>query len=225
VVGPLSAELEQLETMHETWLAELQTKGPDAAKRKLASYIFPSVNNLSSIVVMMELNKKMMLFTGDARGDMIVEGLKLVGLMSRTGKIHVDLLKIPNHGASHNTDYRFLESVTADHYVISGNGADGCPERETVETLMNVRGDDDYTLHFNYPLAEIDARREQDWQKSQSKERQGRSKTGKTRVRPDWSSTKQSLQVLIGNPRSAKKIRVASEGGPTMISLLDEVGF
>ena len=56
------------------------------------------------------------------------------------GKIHVDLLKIQHHGSKHSTDARFFRSVTADRYVISGNGKHGIPHREMLTWLSSRAG-------------------------------------------------------------------------------------
>ena len=55
--------------------------------------------------------------------------------------MHVDLLKVPHHGSANNLDDDFFERITADHYVFSGNGEHGNPERETLEMLFDARGE------------------------------------------------------------------------------------
>ena len=45
------------------------------------------------------------------------------------------------------------------------------PERETPQMLLQARGDEDFTMHFTYPLEEIDAKREKDWHKQQQKQK------------------------------------------------------
>ena len=52
----------------------------------LAAFVDKSVPNLSSIVVLAELGGKSMLLTGDARGDKILEGMELAGLLETGGK-------------------------------------------------------------------------------------------------------------------------------------------
>ena len=56
--------------------------------------------------------------------------------------MHVDVLKVPHHGSSNNLDDDFFERIIADHYVFSGDGEHGNPERETLEMLFKARGDD-----------------------------------------------------------------------------------
>jgi hypothetical protein len=129
VAGPMAAELEKLQKKHEAWLKNLKKEGksPPAA---LAAYVDRSVPNLSSVVVLAEAGDKRMLLTGDARGDKILKGLELVGVLRTGGTMHVDLLKVPHHGSANNLDDDFFERITADHYVFSGDGEHGNPERE-----------------------------------------------------------------------------------------------
>ena len=90
---------------------------------------------------------KRILLTGDARGDKIIEGLQLAGLMGQGGgsTLHVDVFKVPHHGSSNNLERGFFERITADHYVFSGNGEYGNPEREALEMLFDARGGADFT--------------------------------------------------------------------------------
>ena len=84
-----------------------------------------------------------MLLTGDARGDKILEGPRARRRAQADGKsMHVDVLKVPHHGSSNNLETDFFERITADHYVFSGNGEHGNPERETLEMLFKARGDE-----------------------------------------------------------------------------------
>ena len=222
VIGPMPGELKKLQKKHQTWLKERATSGltPEDA---LSAYIDKSVPSLSSIVVMAEVGKKRVLLTGDARGDSILEGLELAGLVKREGKIHVDVLKVPQHGNARNLPYDFFDRVTADHYIFSGNGEHGSPDRESFEMLMDARKADEYTIHLTYPIAEIDATRKLDWEKEQSKERKKQEKA-RRRVRPDWSSTSHSLQALLDkNPQFAEKIRILEDNQPHVINLLSEV--
>ena len=50
-----------------------------------------------------------MLLTGDARGDKILEGMELAGLLEKDGKRHVDILKVPHHGSDNNMETIFFK--------------------------------------------------------------------------------------------------------------------
>ena len=207
VVGPMNGEVVALQKQHDTFL-----KKKEKEKGALAAFTDSSVANLSSVVVLAEVGKKRMLLTGDARGDKVLEGLELVGLLKKDGKskIHVDVLKGPHHGSNRNVEKIFFDRITADHYVFSGNGEHGNPERETLEMLLAARGDAaDYTVHLTYPIDEIDAGRKKDWKKHSSKA---------------WSPKKQSLAALFAdNKKFAKKIKIVDETKPHLINLLDAV--
>ena len=135
----MQPELLALQKKHDDWLKKLKEKGK-IPRQALAAYVDKSVPNLSSIVVLAKAGGKTMLLTGDARGDKILEGLELVGALEPGGTLHVDLLKVPHHGSANNLDAGFFERITADHYVFSGNGEHGNPERETLEMLFDARG-------------------------------------------------------------------------------------
>jgi hypothetical protein len=225
VVGPMLPEIKALHAKHQEWLKDLKKKGktPDEV---LSAYVDKSVPNLSSVVVMAEAGGKRILLTGDARGDKVLEGLEFVGLLKKGGKIEVDVLKVPHHGSSNNLDDDFFERITADHYVFSGNGEHGNPERESLEMLLEARGNAAYEVHLTYPVEEIDKERKKDWQKEQGKEKTRKLKNPNTKVRPNWSPKDHSLaSFLKDNTAFAKKLRIVAEDEPHVIDLLEEVEF
>ncbi|MEK6282626.1 MAG: hypothetical protein AABN95_19875 [Acidobacteriota bacterium] len=226
VVGPLLPELKKLHAKHVAWLKELKKAGKTPAE-VLAAYIDKSVHNLSSIVVLAEAGGKSMFLTGDARGDKILKGLELVGLVKEGGSMHVDVLKVPHHGSANNLDDDFFERITADHYVFSGNGEHGNPERKALEMLLQARGNDDYTVHLTYPIDELDVDRKKDWAIEQKKEKKKKETKPSQVVRPNWSRKKHSLAALFeDNPKFKKKVSLIEEDEePHVIDLLDEVGF
>lgn len=219
VVGPMLPEIEKLRRKHEAWLIGFKGKGK-SAHEALAAYVDKSVSNLASIVVLAEAGGKRMLFTGDARGDKILEGLELAGVLKKGGTIHIELLKVPHHGSANNLDDDFFERITADHYVFSGNGEHGNPERAALEMLLKARGDADYRIHLTYPIEDIDATRQEDWQKEQAKER----KRKKKNVRPDWSPQLHGLNAFLAeNPHLARKLSIVGEDKPHLIDLGDSL--
>lgn len=226
VIGPMLPELKALHKKHQEWLEDLKKEGKTPGD-VLSAYVDKSVPNLSSIVVLAEAGDgKRMLLTGDARGDKILEGLELVRLLETGGTMHVDLLKVPHHGSANNLDSDFFERITADHYVFSGNGEHGNPEREALQMLLDARGDAGYTIHLTYPVDEIDTARKEDWKIEQGKEREKKKKNPKKKVRPDWSHEKHSLQALFEEHENfGKKVRIVEEGEPHVIDLLEKVGF
>ena len=153
VIGPGQ---EQLDKLRKEWAKQLpkilaKERDKEAAMAATAS-LDKSVFNLASIVVIAEVNNTRMLFTGDARGDMILEWL----LDSDFGeKVHFDLIKLPHHGSDRNVSPEFFSRVTADHYIISGDGKHGNPEPETFEMLFSARPELNYQIHLTYGPDEL----------------------------------------------------------------------
>jgi hypothetical protein len=145
IVGPLK---DQLEALQAEWDKFVKKKGatPEDHAAAIAAYVDKSVPNLSSVVVLAELDGKQILLTGDARGDYVLEGLKAAGVLD--GTLHVDVLKVPHHGSNRDVEVDFFEKVTADHYVISANGKYGNPDPETLEMIATARGKDEFTIHL-----------------------------------------------------------------------------
>jgi len=95
-----------------------------------------SVPNLSSIMFLMECEGKTILFTGDGRGDFIIEGLQTAKLLDSKGKLHVDVFKVPHHGSVRNATEDFFDVVTADTYIISADGRHDNPDFETLAWIV-----------------------------------------------------------------------------------------
>jgi beta-lactamase superfamily II metal-dependent hydrolase len=224
VAGPMKAELLDLQKDHDDFLKKQKNK--KSTTEALASFTDTSVPNLSSLVLLAEAGKKRILLTGDARGDKILLGFELVGLLKKDGGMHVDILKMPHHGSDRNMDPIFFRRITADHYVFSGNGENGNPERATLQMLLDERGDGQFTIHLTYPIQEIDVEREKDWKKEQQKEKSRKKKNPNAKVREDWSPEKHSLTSFFAKHQDfAKKVSIVEDNIPHMINLLEEVGF
>lgn len=227
IVGPMQEELADLHKKHVAWLKKLEKQGksPDEV---LAAYVDKSVANLSSVVVLVEsgtgADKKRILLTGDARGDKILEGLELVGLVKDGEVLEIDILKVPHHGSDNNLDHDFFQRVIAKHYVFSGNGEHGNPERESLQMLLDARKDEPYTVHLTYPIDEIDVAREANWNKERAKDQKKHAKNPAKPVRPEWSKEKHSLTgFLEKHPGFAKKLRIVDAKEPHLIDLMDAV--
>lgn len=142
VVGP---DEERVKDLQIEWDKQIKKSGV----AKIAEFADKSVFNLSSITVLATFKKKTMLLTGDARGDYVLAGLKRAGLLKK-GKLHVDLLKIPHHGSDNNVDTDFFRAITADHYVVSGDGEHGNPEVSTFQMISEARGQDVFTIYLTH---------------------------------------------------------------------------
>ena len=161
VIGPLPDEVEKLRKLWQKYLTEKGLGKPAADAEVLAALRKDvSVTNLSSIVVLLRQGDRAVLLTGDARGDRILAGLEAQGELAPGGEMDIDVLKIPHHGSPRNNDADFLRRVKARHYVFSGNGEHGNPDRATLETLARARAGHRIHLHFTHDIATIDANRQ-----------------------------------------------------------------
>ena len=218
--GPMKAELAALQKEHDAFLKKREEDGDPEAS--LAAFTDTSIANLSSLVVLAEVKKKRMLLTGDARGDKILKGLELVGELKTGGTMHVEILKVPHHGSDRNMDPVFFRRITAEHYVFSGDGQHGNPERSTLQMLLDERSSGDFAIHFTYPVEEIDVQREENWNTEQAKEKARQKTNKKFKVRENWSPKKHGLKAFFAaNKDFAKKVRVVEENKPHLINLLD----
>ena len=149
ILGPHDAQLQKLD---EEWQRSEKTHPADPAAQA-ADYLNRTAPNLSSIVLLLEAARAngaspvRVLLTGDAGGDHILESLDKTGV-GPGGRIHVDLLKVQHHGSNHSTTQDFFERVTADRYVISGNGKHGIPHGDALEWLSAARRGQPYTVYM-----------------------------------------------------------------------------
>ena len=157
ILAPTQALLDRLSA---DWNAA-QASHPADPAAQAADYLNNTVPNMSSIVVLADAAgppRKRMLLTGDARGDVILQALETAGL-STSGRAHFDLLKVQHHGSNHSTTQDFFERVTADRYVISGNGKHGIPHPEALGFLSAARHGQPYEAFLTNRIG-VDGNRE-----------------------------------------------------------------
>jgi len=147
VLAPNAVQLQRLKDAFEAAKAEHGANDEAVG----ADYLNNTVPNMASIVVIAEAgaakSKKRMLLSGDARGDVILESLELAGMM-KDGKCHFDLMKVQHHCSSHSTTQDFFERVTADRYVISGNGKHDIPHADALAWLSAARHGTPYEAYL-----------------------------------------------------------------------------
>lgn len=149
VIGPLESRLEALRKAWAEALKKPDKKSRQAALQELflpARSMDKSIPNLSSIVVLVEVEGKKLLLTGDAHGDDVVKGWKELGLGNVP--VTIDVLKMPHHGSIRNTTKAFLEFFVADHYVFSADGKHDNPDSPTLEAVVKMHGQRKIAMHF-----------------------------------------------------------------------------
>jgi hypothetical protein len=156
-VTVLAPSQKRLDDLRAEWKKFLDDHKADAkTKVQSASFVDKSVFNLSSIVALVTQGSKRILFTGDARGDDIVDGLTEAKLLTN-GTVHLDVLKVPHHGSKNNVTEEFFGQVTADQYVFCSDGTDDNPDQKTLEMLQAARTGAEYHLSFSYRLDRLEA--------------------------------------------------------------------
>lgn len=212
VLGPRQPELQELQKEFDDWL-----KRQPFAQRTPASLLAglddKSAANLSSIVLLARKDGRSILLTGDARSDKICEGLADCGLLKDGETIDVGILKMPHHGSIRNLDAKgdFLRRVRSGHYVFSGNGDHGNPDRETFELLFKTRPGAAMKLYLTYPLSQIDPERHWILDKEAAKQR----KRGKQPH--DWSDQEHSLEAILSPPPAGAEL-VEHDGSVMLIT-------
>lgn len=136
VVGPSEAILAKLRDVWLEWLKRHRARG--VAGEVLSVAADHSVPNLSSIVMLLLMDGASLLLTGDARGDQILDGMREAGLLDKSGRRHVSVLKMPHHGSARNADRDFLAAVTADVYVFSADGRYGNPDHQALVDVVEL---------------------------------------------------------------------------------------
>lgn len=77
--------------------------------------------NRTSIAMIVEANKKVMLFLGDAHPFDI--DLALGKFLGKNEELQCDIVKISHHGSVHSTSSKLLERIRCRNYMISTNSA------------------------------------------------------------------------------------------------------
>jgi hypothetical protein len=147
ILGPFQGYIDDLRA---DWEGQINRLARASVTRYLGD-----THSVTSIYFLAEYEDKTMLFTADARGDHVLGGLRAQGLLGDK-PLHVDVLKVPNHGASWNVDATFYRSVVADHYVVSANGKHGNPEIATLQMIIDSRRDESFHIHLSHPPEEFD---------------------------------------------------------------------
>jgi ribonuclease BN (tRNA processing enzyme) len=139
ILGPTEKNLDKLRKIWNDWLTKHLTSLTKVSDWQALKVLDASVSNLSSIMFMVESQRKKLLFTGDGLGEDVVDVLSERGLLDSEGKCHVNIMKVPHHGSERNASREFFNTVTADSYVISANGRDDNPSLATLKWIIESK--------------------------------------------------------------------------------------
>jgi glyoxylase-like metal-dependent hydrolase (beta-lactamase superfamily II) len=164
VIGPFREDLDVLRADWNKWLTKRRRQHEDLKRRmRRESERLPTTDveslheplraaagelgnrsdvtppNLASLMLLAEADGRAVLLTGDGHADDIVKGLKKADRLDQQGRIHIDVLKVQHHGAVANLTPTFAREVTADAYVLCGDGEHGNPESRVVREIVDAR--------------------------------------------------------------------------------------
>lgn len=124
-----------------------------ALAKKLGDRTQVTTPNLASLMFFVREGDQRLLLTGDGHADDVLKGLAQRKLLDVSGRLHVDVLKVPHHGAEFNMSTAFAQAVTADDYIFCGNGFKTNPELQVIDLLVKERKkafpQKSFTLWFN----------------------------------------------------------------------------
>lgn len=110
--------------------------------------------NKTSIVLLIEIESKKILFTGDSSEENLKNSLIKLGY-SKKNPIKLDLLKIPHHGSKNNMSKDLIEMIDCKTYLVSTNGkSHGHPNKEVLAKIIDFNKEKDIEIIFNYDIFE-----------------------------------------------------------------------
>jgi beta-lactamase superfamily II metal-dependent hydrolase len=119
--------------------------------RKLAETVIAedaALANGTSISLLIEYCGKRMLLCGDAHPRGLVEGVRRI---QPTGRLNVEILKLPHHGSSGNVTDSLLTALRPNTVVFSSSGAIyGHPDEIAVARVLKAYRQFGVHLVFNY---------------------------------------------------------------------------
>jgi hypothetical protein len=95
--------------------------------------------NLASLMLFVEHDGKTILLTGDGHHTDIIAGLEHNNCLADGKALHVNVLKVQHHGSEHNLNREFAKRITADYYVICGNGMHENPDLRVLQVIAESR--------------------------------------------------------------------------------------
>ncbi len=162
VIGPFKEDLENLRKEWNAWLetqkaqdqlARIRRKNEEqegdlrdaigvllAQAAQLGDRKKVTLPNLASLMFYVEEpGGPTLLLTGDGHWQDIIAGLENCGKLVPGAGLHVNVLKVQHHGSEHNWHHDFARRITADNYIICGNGAHKNPDLKVIDSLLESR--------------------------------------------------------------------------------------
>lgn len=176
-IGPINVKVlapfkENIEALNENWDKEVARMEKEAKEKEEKSggtkgfyediealigkpeEIGTTITNESSIVLLIEVDEKKILFTGDTSATNIIKGLENLGY-SKEKPIKLDLFKLPHHGSKKNLSKELVQMIDCNKYLISTNGkSHNHPDKDTLVRIIDYNKNKDIDFIFNYDIYE-----------------------------------------------------------------------
>lgn len=143
----------RLDAYYRKWEQEEQ------ALRNRGQYTLTSIGtpdtsppNGSSIVLMLTIGGKKLLFTGDAFAEDLTGAARL-----HAGEDGFCLVKLPHHGSDSNISMEMLDSFQCSHFLISTDQRPGRPSQAAIDLLADygIQKNQPVIVFGNYPWSRI----------------------------------------------------------------------
>jgi hypothetical protein len=159
VIGPFEDDVRKFRDKWNDWLRANKKKlstvrrwaGDEDARLDLGGVVTLDIDdelgdrravteeNLASLMLFVEHDGKTILLTGDGHHTDIIAGLEHNNCLAEGKGLHVNVLKVQHHGSEHNLDREFAKRITADYYVICGNGLHENPDLRVLQVIAESR--------------------------------------------------------------------------------------
>lgn len=155
----LSPTTDQLRSLAKTWEKKALERTTSSAETDYAKRLEElqredefaadtSVTNASSIAVLIRSGSGAMLLLGDSLSQTICDSLRALGF-DETNRLPVNVCKLSHHGSKGNTCSELLSIIDVDYFVISTNGTNLLPDKQTIGRLLKYCPES--KIFFNYP--------------------------------------------------------------------------
>jgi beta-lactamase superfamily II metal-dependent hydrolase len=155
----LSPDIEDLKLFYNSWEIEKSkiikvSRSRDYDKtidelKNLPYEELGTIPNKSSIAFIYNYNNFNILFMGDAFSSIIKNNIEKYTDYNKSNKLKLDFVKVSHHGGNYSINYDLLEIINCTNYIISTDGSNGLPTKESLCKIVTHR-EDKIKLYFNY---------------------------------------------------------------------------
>lgn len=114
-----------------------------------------SPSNLSSIVILLEVNGMKGLLTGDITPKRFAEIISKLYEENHASPVFFDFLKLPHHGSYRNITKEIISKLDCKRYVISTNGKNYLPNKKTLLKIITYQEVSKEKISFLFNYSEI----------------------------------------------------------------------